>query len=68
MTSRPIIYKCPQTGMNVQHWLSATGDDEPKGTHRPVVCAACNKLHFINILTGKLLGQENGRIDGKENA
>ena len=56
--SRPIIYKCPQTGMNVQHWLPAAPDDEPKGTHRSVVCAACRRLHFINNLTGKLLGEQ----------
>ena len=56
--SRPIIYKCPQTGMNVQHWLPAAPDDEPKGTHRSVLCAACRRLHFINNLTGKLLGEQ----------
>jgi hypothetical protein len=56
--SRPIIYKCPQTGMNVQHWLPAASDDAPKATHGSVVCAACHRLHFINNLTGKLLGEE----------
>ncbi|WP_325627665.1 hypothetical protein [Bradyrhizobium sp.] len=56
--SRPIIYKCPQTGMNVQHWLPAVSDDAAKATHGSVVCAACHRLHFINNLTGKLLGEE----------
>jgi hypothetical protein len=59
--SRPIIYKCPQTGMNVQHWLPAVADEKPAGTHSSVVCAACFKLHFINSSTGKLLGQEGMR-------
>jgi hypothetical protein len=58
--SRPILFKCPQTGMNVQHWLPATDDDEPKGTHKSIVCPACSKLHFLNSSTGKLLGQEKG--------
>jgi len=56
--SRPVAFKCPQTGMNVQHSPPATDDDEPKGTHKSIVCPACSKLHFLNRLTGKLLGQE----------
>jgi hypothetical protein len=51
-----IVFKCPQTGMNVQHWLANTEDD-PKGTHKPVVCQACTRLHFIDSSTGKLLGE-----------
>jgi hypothetical protein len=58
--SRPILFKCPQTGMNVQHSLPATDEDEPKGTHKSIICPACSKLHFLNRLTGKLLGQEKG--------
>jgi hypothetical protein len=58
--SRPILFKCPQTGMNVQHWLSATDDDASKGTHKSIVCPACSKLHFLNSSTGKLLGEERG--------
>jgi hypothetical protein len=53
---RHIVFKCPQTDMNVQHWL-ATVPDDPEGTHRPVVCPACTKLHFINSSTGKLLSE-----------
>lgn len=55
---RHIVFKCPDTEMNVQHWLPAVPNDEPKGTHRSVVCAACSKLHFINTSTGKLLGNK----------
>jgi len=54
---RHIVFKCPQTNMNVQHWLAAVPDD-PEGTYRPVVCLACTKLHFINSSTGKLLSEE----------
>jgi len=57
--SRPILFKCPQTGMNVQHSLPESNADEPEGTHRSVVCPACHRLHFINSSTGKLLGQES---------
>ena len=52
---RPIIFKCPQTNMNVQHWLV----DEPAsaGEYKSVVCQACNRLHFIHSASGKLLGE-----------
>jgi hypothetical protein len=55
---RPIIFKCPQTGMNVQHWLADPPEDT-KGEHAPVICPACANVHFIHNLTGKLLGEPN---------
>ncbi len=56
MTGRHIIFRCPQTGLNVQQWL-ADAPHEAKGTHSPVVCKARTRLHFINSSTGKLLGE-----------
>lgn len=53
--AQPIVFKCPQTGMNVQHWL-ADAPDDAKGRHSSVTCPACAKLHFIHNSTGKLLG------------
>jgi len=54
--NRQIVFKCPNTGMNVQHWMAVLPDDESKDTHISVICAACSKLHFINSSTGKLPG------------
>jgi hypothetical protein len=53
-----VVFKCPRTGMNVQHWIAeeATPDD-PHCTYETVVCKACTRLHFINRGTGKLLGE-----------
>lgn len=53
---RPIIFKCPRTGMNVQHFLA----DEPTsaGEYKAVVCQACTKLHFIHSSSCKLLGDQ----------
>jgi hypothetical protein len=53
-----IVFKCPRTGLNVQHWLA----DEPelghlRTSHESVVCKACSGLHFIDRSSGKLLGQ-----------
>ena len=53
---RHIVFRCPQTGLNVQHWLADEPDD-PIVTYKSVLCQACTKLHFINSSTGKLLGE-----------
>jgi hypothetical protein len=51
-----IIFKCPRTGLNVQHWVVDSPDDA-KDAYASVVCQACNQLHFIHNSTGKLLGE-----------
>jgi len=58
-----VIFKCPRTGMNVQHWLA---DEPPSGdarcSYETVTCKACSRLHFLNRSSGKLLGeQDNSR-------
>lgn len=53
---RQIVFKCPQTGMNVQHRLVAEASETPN-THVSVVCPACTRLHLINRATGRLLGE-----------
>jgi len=53
---RHIVFKCPETGMKVQHRLADTTDDA-KDTYVPVVCQACTKLHFVNSSIGNLLGE-----------
>jgi hypothetical protein len=53
-----LMFKCPRTGMNVQHWLE---EAEPDGRHPvyvSVICKACTRIHFIDSATGKLLGEE----------
>jgi len=54
-----LVFKCPRTGMNVQHWLadeSVPGD--PSCTYETVHCQACSGLHFINRSSRKLLGEK----------
>jgi hypothetical protein len=52
---KPILFKCPSTGLNVQHWLADVPEDK-KDCYSSVACPACAKLHFIHNSTGKLLG------------
>ncbi|WP_439395830.1 hypothetical protein ACRQ5Q_02285 [Bradyrhizobium sp. PMVTL-01] len=51
---RHILFKCPQTGMNVQHRLEVGPGDR---THVSVACPACTRLHLIDTSTGRLLGE-----------
>ena len=48
-------FRCPQTGMNVQHWL-ADAPPDAKDSHSSVACPACAKTHFIHNSTDRLLG------------
>jgi hypothetical protein len=50
------LYRCPTTGFQVQGWLD---DDEPEDgreIYEGVTCPLCQKLHFANPKTGKVLG------------
>ena len=53
-----IVFRCPHTGMYVQHWIAeeVTGET-PHGICDTVICTACARIHFINRRTGKLLGE-----------
>jgi hypothetical protein len=52
------LYRCPNTGLNVQGWSpDEVPDDEPE-SYESVTCTACAQLHFVNCVTGKVLGHE----------
>jgi hypothetical protein len=57
---RHILFKCPRTGMNVQHWLDETNGngDKAESVYKSVDCPACTLAHFVHRKTGKLLGEE----------
>ncbi|UQR63000.1 hypothetical protein LRP30_40755 [Bradyrhizobium sp. C-145] len=57
---REIVFKCPRTGMNVQHRLDDDRPDAPGNAYVSVPCPACMALHFVNCTTGKLLGERSG--------
>jgi len=58
-----LIFKCPATRLNVQHWRPETpvahASDDAAESYEAVTCPACTKLHFLNRRTGKLLGQDD---------
>jgi hypothetical protein len=58
MPMAPFIFTCPNTDLNVQHWLdddNAVQENEYVG----ITCSACTGLHFINRKTRKLFGQND---------
>jgi len=60
---RQIFFKCPRTGMNVQHRLDDFSPElsEAEDVHVAVWCPACAGVHFANRRTGKLLGDRSER-------
>jgi len=54
---RHIIFRCPQTGLKVQHWLNEVAAAEPGQSYQSVECPSCTLAHFVNRRTGKLLGE-----------
>jgi hypothetical protein len=53
-----LVFKCPDTSFNVQHWIEDDEDDAPGNRYESVACPACTRVHFINRKTGKLLGEK----------
>jgi phage FluMu protein Com len=53
-----LIIRCPRTGTNVQVWLAKDPSTDQADTYESVTCPACQRLHFINKTTGKLLGDK----------
>lgn len=55
----PILFKCPATGQNVQWVTEETSSEKRESvTYKGISCPACTRLHFLNPVTGKLLGEK----------
>jgi hypothetical protein len=47
-----IVYRCPATGLCVDHWFEPA---ERAETYETVPCRACNGIHLVNVTTGRVL-------------
>lgn len=59
------LFRCPVTGLQVQGWL----DDATKEKRRSfitVACTACSGSHFVNPVTGEVLGEEKDKDKDKD--
>lgn len=52
-----IVFRCPNTGMNVQTHLEKREEGEVR-SFEAFACPACTRVHFIDVATGELLGKE----------
>jgi hypothetical protein len=50
----PFLYRCPNTGDNVQAWAADDPEDDDL-TYVQVTCLACAQAHLVNPKTGRVL-------------
>jgi hypothetical protein len=48
----PFLYRCPNTGDNVQAWAADDPEDDDL-TYIQVTCLACAQAHLVNPKTGR---------------
>jgi hypothetical protein len=53
-----LIFRCSQTGSNVQFWLSEPTTADRADSYEAVGCPACGRLHLINKTTGRTLSDK----------
>jgi hypothetical protein len=54
----PFLYRCPNTGDNVQAWAADDPEDDDL-TYVQMACLACAQAHLVNPKTGKVLGSDD---------
>ncbi|WP_167771406.1 hypothetical protein [Bradyrhizobium niftali] len=52
-----IVFRCPQTGMNVQTHLEKQQGPEGR-SFKCFACPACTRLHFIDLASGQPMSRE----------
>ena len=52
-----IVFRCPQTGMNVQTHLEKQLGHEGR-SFESFACPACTRLHFIDLTTGQPMSRD----------
>lgn len=52
-----IVFRCPQTGMNVQTHLEKRQGHEGR-CFESFACPACTRLHFIDLATGQPMSKD----------
>jgi hypothetical protein len=50
-----IVYRCPATGLSVDHWSEPVALGNHSEVYETVTCRACNGVHLVNIATGRVL-------------
>jgi len=53
-----VVFRCPNTGLNVQGWIADDPAESEAESYEAVTCTACTRLHLINPKTGRMLQDE----------
>ena len=51
------FYRCPNTNHQVQGFTAEEVSDDPN-TYESLTCLACQRVHLVNLTTGKVLGAD----------
>ena len=51
-----LIFRCTQTGMNVQIHVDDPAPTDHPDSYESVICPACTRIHLVNKITGRMLG------------
>jgi hypothetical protein len=54
------VFRCPNTGFNVQGWSAYEVSGDEADTYETVTCIACQQTHLVNPATGKVLSSDEG--------
>ena len=57
-----LLFTCPNTRMEVQHWLD-DDEDASEDDYEGIACQACAGVHFVNR-KGKVLGGDDDFTSG----
>jgi hypothetical protein len=52
------VYRCPNTGLNVQGWAADEPTEHDAESFEPVTCTICTSVHMVSPKTGKVLGAD----------
>jgi len=52
------VYRCPNTGKNVQGWVADDATEREEVFYEVVTCTACTGMHLVDPRTGNLAGHE----------
>jgi hypothetical protein len=53
------LYRCPNTGRNVQGWIADDPTEGKAERFEAVTCLICARVHLVNPKTGKVLGADD---------
>jgi hypothetical protein len=53
-----IVFRCPNTGMNVQTHLEKQQRVEEGRSYEAFLCPACTRVHFIDLSSGQPTSRE----------